>query len=595
MKKQHLYLIIIVILAVIVSLVGVLVLLNTNNSTTETGTAQSSSSTVSSVSESGVVLSDDLGENVEDHQEDSDYMWESSSEVTITLSGSSASVSSAAVEVSSGLVKITAAGNYRISGDFDGQIQVDTEDKDTVRLILDGVNVSGTDSSAINVINAEKTIVILADGSSNYLSDTANYVFATADEDEPNATLFSKDNLSIYGTGSLTIEANYNDAISSKDGLVINGGNITIDSVDDGIRGKEYLVVYSGTITIDAESDALKSDDEEGEGTGYIYLASGDLDLTAGGDAVQAAKDIIIDDANLDITSGGGSNSSLTSSDSGKGLKAGVEVVINGGDIEISSADDAIHSNYDLTVNSGNIEIASGDDGMHADNELTINNGTINITKSYEGIEALVITINDGDIDIVASDDGLNVAGGVDGSATNEMGGRGGRGGFETVLDGGYLYINGGNIYMSTQGDGLDSNGSMEMTGGTVYVDGPTNSGNGAIDVNGTFNISGGYLVAVGSSGMAESPGTSSTQYSILVNLSNTQSAGTVVSLVNSSGQEVLSYTPSKTFQSVVFSSSELQSGQTYTLKLNGTTYTILTLSSTVTTSGSGGMGGGMR
>jgi hypothetical protein len=248
-------------------------------------------------------------------------------------------------------------------------------------------------------------------------------------------------------------------------------------------------------------------------------------------------------------------------------------VLIDAGTFTINTADDAIHSNANVTINGGTFTIATGDDGIHADATVTINNGEIAITESYEGIESAVITINDGAINVVAGDDGINVAGGADGSGMMAGPGRGGRPGqlqdMTTYTGSHYLYINGGYIVVNAAGDGLDANGAIEMTGGTVLVNGPTNAGNGALDYDGTFNISGGFFVAAGSAGMAQSPSASSTQNSLLVNFSGTLPGGTLVSIVNAAGESILTFAPSKEYQSIVFSSAELVNGD-YTLYYGG-------------------------
>jgi hypothetical protein len=132
------------------------------------------------------------------------------------------------------------------------------------------------------------------------------------------------------------------------------------------------------------------------------------------------------------------------------------------------------------------------------------------------------------------------------------------------------LTINGGYIVLNAGGDGLDSNGTISMNGGVVLVNGPTNNGNGPVDYMGSFNISGGFLVAVGSSGMAQATSSDSSQYAVLYNYDSTQSAGTLVSILDPSGQSILTFAPSKDYQSVLFSSADLQNGQTYTLTSGG-------------------------
>jgi hypothetical protein len=597
-------------------------------------------------------VADAASANDDDHDDPADYVWDSADVIPIALNGDSISVDSDNVTVEGGRATITAAGTYSLSGSLsDGQIVVDTEDEAIVRLILSGVDLRSSTSAPINVVSAEKVLIVLADGTDNHVSDGSTYVFEDPDEDEPNAAIFSKADLTISGDGSLTVEGNYNDAIASKDGLIIASGNITATAVDDGVRGKDYLIVRGGTLNVTAGGDGLKSDNEDDAERGYILIESGLLNVTAGGDAIQAATDVLISGGELVLSSGGGSGAVIDESASAKGIKAAVNLNVDGGTLTVDSADDALHSNGTMVINDGAFVLASGDDGMHADASLTINSGTIQVTKSYEGIESAVITINDGDIDIVSSDDGLNVAGGNDGSGMMAGPGRGGgprgdqAGQFQPPdqtgelpqdavpdqmgdmgdagafpQDGGgfmdgfaasgdyYMNINGGTIVVDAGGDGLDSNGSIEMTGGTVLVNGPTNSGNGALDYMDSFNITGGLLVATGSSGMAEAPGTSSTQYSILVNFDSAQSAGTLVHIQTSAGDDVLTFSPTKQYQSIVLSSPELAEGASYEVYLGGsstgtatgsliqggaytpgTLYTSFTLSDVVTQIGGGG------
>jgi hypothetical protein len=281
-------------------------------------------------------------------------------------------------------------------------------------------------------------------------------------------------------------------------------------------------------------------------------------------DGIQAETSLLVSDGSISIVSGRGS-----SADSGKGLKAGVNVTIEGGTIEIEAEDDAIHSGDSIIIDGGDMLLASGDDGIHADATLTINGGDLTITRSYEGLESSVITINDGTIHLTASDDGINATGGNGGTEASAQPVRGAMpGGFESGDN--YVYINGGYVFVNANGDGIDSNGSIEMTGGTVIVNGPTNDGNGPLDYMGTFNISGGYLVAVGSSGMAQAPSTTSTQYSVMYSFASMQAAGTVVHIETESGEDVLTFVPAKQYQSVLLSSPELENGSTYVVYSGG-------------------------
>ena len=510
-------------------------------------------------------VADAEAENGESHEETADYTWDAASAISVTLNGTSISGSSTGATIDGSKLTITSAGTYRLSGTLtDGQIVVETKDEDPVKLVLDGVDISNSSSAPIFISGAEKTIIILADNSGNTLSDAASYVYEDAEEDEPNATIFSKDDLSICGNGSLTVKGNYNDGIASKDGLIIASGTISVDAVDDGIRGKDYLIIKDGTITVESGGDGLKSDNDDETELGYIDIMYADLTINAGDDGITAASDAMITDGNFTIKTAGGSSGNYSSSSSAKGIKATSNLIIDGGNFEINSGDDALHSNDALVINSGTFEISSGDDGIHADETLGINGGEINITKSYEGIESAIITISDGTIHLTASDDGLNVARGNDSSGMH---------GWSPTTSGNYyLYLTGGYIYINAMGDGVDVNGSVVMDGGDLIVNGPTSNNNGALDYDGSFKINGGFLLAAGSSGMAQAPGSSSSQYSILVNFTQTISAGTLVHLENSSGETLFTFAPAKNIQSVAFSSPDLSNGGKYNLYYGGST-----------------------
>ena len=571
--------------------------------------------TVSSTDDSTVA--ETLAENAAVHESTADTSWDEASVVAITLDGDTITVSGEGVRVEGSSATIFAAGTYRLSGALDdGQIIVNTDSEAVVRLILDGVSISNSTSAPIYIEKSEEIVIVLADGTQNTIADGRDYVLANPETDEPNAAIFSAADLTITGGGALTVYGNNNDGIASKDGMIISSGTITVEAVDDGIRGKDYLVVEDGVISVKAGGDGLKSDNTEDATKGFISIEAGTLNITASGDAITAETDVLVSGGELAITSGDGSNAWVDASVSTKGIKGVVSVNIDGGSFNFDCADDAIHSNGSITINNGSFTIASGDDGMHADATLTVNGGTIQINESYEGLESAVITINGGEIHLYSSDDGINVAGGADASGMNPGfgGGRGGGPGQDAFAYSGdyYLYINGGYVWVDAGGDGLDVNGAANMTGGTVLVNGPTENMNGALDYIGGFNISGGLLVAVGSTGMAQAPDQSSSQNSLLINLSSTLSAGTLIHIQNSAGEDILTFASTKRYQSLAFSSPELVNGETYTVSYGGsssgsqldglyqggsysggTQVTSFTVSSVVTAIGSGGMGGG--
>lgn len=509
-------------------------------------------------------IADAEANNDDDHDETSDYTWSSSDVKSITLDGTSVTESSDDVEVSGTTVTITAAGTYSFRGNLtNGQIVVDAAESDLIRLLLDGVDINCTNSAPIYIKSAEKVIVVVNENTENTLTDGSSYDYDDVEDEEPNATIFSKTNLTLFGEGKLTIDGNFNDAINSKDGLIVDVNQLEIDAVDDGIRGKDYLIIKDGTINITTGGDGLKSDNDNDETRGYIEILTVDIDITAGGDAISAETDILIEDGTFDLTTNGSISYSDTSL---KGMKSGVNMIVNGGTFTINSSEDAIHSDQTITLNGGTYTISASDDGIHADYNLTINTGDYTITKSYEGIESTSgdLLINGGTFDIVSSDDGLNVAAGGD-----NMGG--GPGGWGKSATASYtLYLVPDFMAVNAQGDGLDSNGSIEMSDGLVIVNGPTGSGNGILDYDDSFVQTGGTLIGAGSSGMLQAPGSSSSVNCVALVFRSTLQDGTLCHIETSEGEEVVTFEPAKDFQAFIYSSPKLDQGVSYNFYSGG-------------------------
>jgi len=506
-----------------------------------------------------------LAANSADHELPADYVWDSARVIPIVLNGTWITESTDSATAEGSTVTITSGGTYSLTGSLsDGQVLVNASDEGTVRLILNGIDLKNSTGSPFAVTKAEKVVIVLADNSANVITDATSYVFPDPDEDEPNAALFSKADMTICGNGSLTVKGNYNDGIASKDGLIIKNGTITVHAVDDGIRGKDYLVIKDGTVTVISMGDALKSDNDEDATRGYISIESGSVTATAGMDGLTAETDAIIAGGTFTLTTGGGSNASVSSSVSAKGIKGLVSVIIGDGTFSVSSADDAIHSNSTIVINGGTFALASGDDGVHADSLLGVNGGDIVISKCFEGLESCVLVINDGTMHITASDDGINGAGGKDAS------GAGGWPGGMPSSGNYYLYIAGGHIAVTAAGDGIDVNGRIVMKDGTVLVNGPTSNNNGALDYDASFQMTGGVLLAAGSSGMAQAPSASSTQYALMMNFGSSRAAGTVFHIQAADGSDILTFKPAKPYQSIVFGSAKLTKGATYDVYIGG-------------------------
>jgi hypothetical protein len=510
-----------------------------------------------------------LAANDGSHEAAGDYVWTGSQAVQIALNGNAVNADGAGVTVSGGIVTIESAGNYSVSGVLtDGQIVVNTADEDVVRLILNGADIRCSTSAAIYIKNAEKVILILADNTDNRVSDGTSYVYDDVAEKEPDAAVFSKADLTLCGGGSLTVAGNFSDGIAGKDGLVIKSGTITVASADDGIRGRDYVIVRGGEITVAAGGDGLTSTNDEDAARGFVLIESGEIAVTSSGDAVSAETDALVADGNLILVSGGGSGRTVASGTSAKGIKSGVNAVIDGGFFSINSADDAVHSDVNLAVNGGTFDISTGDDGLHSDSTLGINGGTIRIAKSYEGIESAAIVVNGGNIRVISSDDGVNAAGGG-GDAGMTGPGMGGPG--ATAASGKYsLTINGGYLSVNALGDGLDINGAIVMTDGVVVIHGPVRNDNGAVDYDASFKMTGGFLVAAGSSGMAQAPGAASTQYCLLLNFNLAQQAGTLFHIQTGAGEDILTFAPARQYQSIAFSSPRLAKGSTYNVYYGG-------------------------
>lgn len=540
---------------------------------------------------------------------DKEIGYDEDASVRIQLGGDTAQCDSEAVEISGGTITIQDEGTFILTGTLNGMVIVDAEDTDKLQLVLDGVSIKSESSAALYIRQADKVFVTLAPGSENTLSNGGSYT--AIDENNIDAAVFSKEDLTLNGSGSLNIQAAAGHGIVSKDDLVITSGTYQITALSHGLSGKDSVRIAGGSFNIASGKDGIHAENADDASLGFAYLSDGTFVISSEGDGISAGSILQIENGEFQIQSGGGSANAEQSQSSGqqpgrfpmketetasasedtvstKGLKADGDLLINGGNFTIDSADDACHTNGNLTVNEGTFTISTGDDGFHADAGLVIAGGTIEITESYEGIEGQSIEITGGEIRLTASDDGLNAAGG------NDQSGFGGRRGDDNFASGSNasIHISGGTLFINASGDGIDSNGSLTVSGGAVYVDGPTGGGDGALDYDGVGTITGGVVVAVGSSQMAQNFGSSSTQGSILVSVGS-QEAGSTVTLTDESGQELITFQAAKSFDSVAVSCPEITEGASYTLTA-GTSENQITMDSLIYGSGGGmGMGGG--
>ena len=538
-------------------------------------------------------------------ERDSKIEYDASKAVTIQLNGTSAISSSDSVQVNGSTVIIKEEATYVISGALNGMLVVDALDTAKLQLVFDGVDITNETSAALYILEADKVFVTLADGTTNTLANGGSFV--AIDDNNIDGALFSKQDLTFNGTGSLTVTSPAGHGIVCKDDLVFTSGTYTVNSASHGIDANDSVRIADANITIDAGKDAIHCENSEDATKGFIYISGGTIIAEAEGDGIAASGYMQIADGTIDLLVGGGSengskahsnnfggfmggghgggrpggmgpgNSQTTgtaeNSTSMKGLKAANSMLISGGNITVNSADDAIHSDVSLIINGGTFVLASGDDAIHAKDTLTVTAGRIDISESYEGLEALHIDVQGGDIKLVASDDGLNAAGGTDSSGTtggrDGMFGGGGKGGMGGGFGGmssgnGSIVISGGNLYINSSGDGLDANGTLEISGGYTVVVGPTRGDTATLDYDISGMITGGTFIGTGAFGMAQTFSDSG-QGVVAVSVGN-QAAGTQIVLKDKDGNTVLEHTPELNFAVVILSSPEMVKGETYTI-----------------------------
>ncbi|MDE0572225.1 carbohydrate-binding domain-containing protein [Demequina sp. B12] len=550
----------------------------TGGSADDSTSTDTATTTASDTTDEAIAIGDRVEATYADLEiEEVDLDYSTAGATTITLADGASTVDGSGATVDGDTVTITESGTYVLSGELSaGQVVVNGDKADVV-LVLDGVDITAADVSGINVVDADWVVLALAAGSTNVVSDAADAV--DADDAETNAAIYSTADLWITGEGSLQVNGVAADGITSKDTLVVNSGDLTVTATDDGLRGKDHLVVLGGVIEVDAGGDGLKADnvsdsDDTSYPVGVVWISDGTLNVTSGVDAIDAENQV--------------------------------------------------------TIENGTLSLAAGDDGITTNGIMRVTDGTIDVTTSVEGFEAAIMYLDGGTGSIVSSDDGFNATDGST-SSGNDMGGgmggdtggpggergerssrpgedttdgasasttpdaadtsttvttaaysssdaseatveqtAGGMGGMDAATEGVIIEISGGTWSIDAAGDGVDSNGDVLMTDGVVVVAGPTNSGNGAVDYNGSFQMDGGTFVASGSAGMAQAPDSGS-QAVIGVSFGQTITAGTPIAVLDEDGTLVAAYTSTKDSQTLVISSPDLTSGDSYTVTFGGT------------------------
>ena len=508
-----------------------------SDSDTKSKTADSFSTDV----KNGAKLAEDT------HYSAKDLTWDSSSEVTIDLSNPTATDG---VTVSDGVITITKAGNYRLSGTYSGQVKVEAADSDMVRLILDNATITNSTGAAINVVEADEVVIYTASGSTNTVSDGSSY--SDTASGSPDAAIYSKSDLTLAGEGTLKVEGNYEEGIHTTDGLVIASGTLEVTAANTGVKGKDYVDILDGTVTVTATKDGIKATNDTDGNRGWVRLSGGTVNISAGDDGFKAERVLEISGGTLNIT------------ESNEGIEAQYINILDG-TVNVTSSDDGINASYSTSSSSSTESTLSS---TTQTSQTAQSNQTAQNTQSGQSAQGNAAQGGQGGQppaggQAPSGNMGQPPAGGGGGGMGGGMGGGGGT--FE-VVDA-TINIAGGTITVNANGDGIDSNGTATLSGGTLVVNGPFTGGNTSLDTNGDLLLNGTTVVAGNSGDMFEAPASSSTSgYVKLTNLSNV-SSGTTIQVADSSGKVVANYKVTNSNTALILvSSANITKGQSYTV-----------------------------
>ena len=463
-------------------------------------------------------------------ERDLDGSYDESAAVPIQLTEETAACTSDAVSIDGARITLLDEGTYLVSGSLtDGQIVVDADDTDKVQIVLTGANITCADSAAIYSKNADKVFLTLAEGTENTLTNGGGYI--AIDENNIDAVVFSKTDLTLNGSGSLTIDAQAGHGVVSKDELTVTGGSYTVTAAEHGMTGKDSLAVAGGRFTITSGKDGLHAENTDDSALGFLYVADGKFTIIAQGDAVSASGALQTDGGTFDLTTGEGSASVTMpaedsfapggrgggpgrgdgsrpqgeqpaegetpperpdSSDGGQPLEfpiqpAGEEPASTAETAEMTdNAEDTVSqkgmkAEGTLTINGGTFTMDSADDCIHSGGALTVTNGTFTLSSGDDAIHSDdAVTIQSGEFSIPYCYEG------VEGLAVTVEGGT-----FDvTAHDDGFNAAGGAdNSSFGGRGDqfAVSEDSFITVNGGTITIvsDGDCLDSNGDLTVNG--------------------------------------------------------------------------------------------------------------
>ena len=511
--------------------------------------------------------------------------------IAYATSGATVTNAGNCVTVTGGTVTIKCGGEYDFSGSYSGsdaQILVNTAKTDSsVYLNMKGLTLTNTADAPIYIQKASKAFVVAKNGTTNTFTDASSraktYSYTNdageAKTDTTGACIYSKDDLTIKGEGTLIVKANYNNGIHTSNDLKVKNGLITVNAKNNGLKGKGSVEISGGTINITTtEGDGIKSDTEDAtdlaSGKGSIEITGGTITVTSAFDGITAANAVVVangesEKPTIKIITGGGHSclsdpttassstgrggfggggfpggmggSSCSTTESMKGIKGDSSIAISGGVIDINSRDDGLHSGGTITLSGGTMTIATDDDGVHAEKALYVkDNANVSVTIAYEGMESPDMNFEGGITSVITTDDGWNAAGGTSTTTGGNIG-RGGPGGFGGGGSTGNLKVSGGYhyVYVGTgDTDGIDSNGGISITGGVIIVECRMNGGmGGMVDSDGTTTISGNAkLLGFGTNNSEEG-----TQYSVSFNTNSYYGTSDIAFKPSFSGSKMVS------------------------------------------------------
>ena len=501
-------------------------------------------------SENATVVSMDVSDMFSDRDMENEY---EESECTM-INLEKESIEGSGAEVTSEGITITEEGEYILTGTYKNkQITVEAADDAKVRLILKDAVIDNEKGAAIYVKSADKVFITLAEGTVNTVSGVTQTISA---DEETDAAIYSKSDLTVNGEGSLSIKCSDGKGIVSKDDLKITSGNINIEASDHALSGKDSVRIAGGTFKLKTGEDGIHSGNDEDPEKGYVYIADGNIEIDASDDGIHGETKTVITGGIINIIN------------SEEGIEGAV-VEIAGGEINVNSNDDGINA----SDGSGSSEFGGFPQGEFDPTQFKdFPQGDFD-TSQFEG--STPPTFNDFNgignkpfqsKDMPSGGFGMNAGDNQGKPGFAEKTGKAVENDASIDLTQSvFVLISSGEINVNAEGDGIDSNGSFYVTGGNVYVSGPENAGNGALDYNSKAVITGGSFIAAGSDGMAMNFN-GSTQGSVLISLSENHSQGEEIIVKDEDSNVLLRYTPQSKYKSILLSSEDLKEGSTYTI-----------------------------